>query len=52
MTLNPSIAWVKSFRTTYSYTNIGRLDDPTGLEGALGSRDVDVTFEANDRRKK
>lgn len=41
----------KSFRTTYSYTNIGHVGDPTGLEAALGSGDIDVTFELADEPK-
>ena len=40
------VLFYKSFRTTYSYTNIGRVDDIAGLEAALGSGHIDVTFEA------
>jgi hypothetical protein len=45
------VLFYKSFRTTYSYTNIGRVDDPVGLEAALGSENVDVIFEAKGVRK-
>jgi hypothetical protein len=49
---NTLVLFYKSFRTTYSYTNIGRVDDAAGLEAALGSGKVEATFEANDREKK
>ena len=43
---NTLVLFYKSFSTTYSYTKIAQLDDPKGLETALGSGNVDVTFEA------
>ena len=47
---NTLVLFYKSFHTTYSYTVIGRIDEPAGLEVALGTEDVDVSFALDKER--
>ncbi len=42
---NNLVLFYKTFSTSYSYTKIGKVDNPEDLQNALGSGNVNVTFE-------
>lgn len=42
---NCIVLFYETFNTSYSYTKIGTVDNPTGLKNALGQNNPTVTFE-------
>lgn len=44
---NTLVVLYKTFRSSYSYTRLGHVNDSAGLEHVLGQRDVRIVFSMN-----
>jgi hypothetical protein len=44
---NTLVVFYQTFTSSYAYSRLGRIDNPAGLAGALGSGDVRATFSVD-----